>query len=349
MKNKYIPSGLHLERNKFRLSKEKEDRALDIFRIRNIELYEDFIGMSLTLAQNKALLAIQGIQNIRKDNANPTHLKFTRPEYFEAYGVGKNKRKGGLEYNYRESKLALKALASLADNIHQFFYKRVHWVGDKKKEENRRTSYRAFLGSLITIDAGFSNLKNSEAEALRGGKWSRAKTEKRADIEITLSKIITDQLQGYYVLIPSSLFDDVKQTTKTITDEKGKKKKARSNKYIPLFLEWLIVEAELKRRNKDFSTKIEIHQDKLARTLRMDYWIKTHRVGKIEAMLKQCFDVAYQKNYLSNAYINEEKICELTLNPEEYPYWHEEMKRTQELWHQKEYKRKKLIEKRLKY
>lgn len=339
---KYVPSGLHAERSKFRLNEKEEDKALDIFKLKNIELYEDFIGMSLERSENKALLAIQGILNMRgfftnhKVNSTnfPSRLKFSLPEFYDAYGVGKRKTKRGwMEYNVRESKLALKALRNLGIKPHQFFYKRVRWVGNKK-DKDRRTSFRAFMGTLINFTAGFTDLKDSEVDELISGKWSRTKTEERADMDVGLSIIITDQMGEYYVLMPTNLYDDIKK----ISDSRSK--------YIPAFIQWLIVEAELKRRNKDFDIKKKIHRDKLARTLRMDYWIRTHRIGKINETLQLCYEIAYKLGYISNA-LSHEEIHVLTLNPEKYPYWNEEREASQKLWHEKKYKRKKLIEKRL--
>ena len=340
---KYTKSPLQLERNKFRLNKKKEANAFDIFKARDLTLYEDFIGMSLKRNENKALFAMQKILTAHAPSTNhatnatefPSRLKFSLPEYYDAYGVGKRKTKRGkMEYNVRESELAIKALCSLGNKPHQLFYKRVHWIGDKENNENRRTSFKAFIGTLINFTTSFNDLKDNEVKELLGGKWSKTKMDERADIDVGLSVIITDQM-GYYVLIPSNLYNDIKQITSS------------TSKYIPAFIQWCIVQAELKRRNKDFGT-ISIHRDKIARTLRMDYWIKTHRIEKINKTLQLCYEIAHKLGYLNNA-LSHEEIHVLTLNPEKYPYWNEERLTSQKLWHQKGYKREKQIEKRLKY
>lgn len=342
--NKYIPSGMHVERNKFRLNQRTENEALDLFKVRNIEIYEDFIGMNLTRAENKALLAVQEILNNRTPLTNhkinstefPSRLKFSLSEYYDAYGVGKRKTaRGWMDYNARESKLALKNLHSLASKPRQFFYKRVRWTKDKEGKKERLTSFRAFIGTLINFTAGFNDLKDSEVQELKKGRWTRVKTEERADMDIGLSVIITDQMKDYYVLIPTTLYDDIKQITPS-----------RSG-YIPLFIEWLIVQAELKRRNEDTRIIIEIDEIKLARTLRMDYLVRTGRRKEIRKKLNECYEIASRLGYLSNALADEE-VHKLTLNPEKYPYWNDMIKRTQKLWHKKEYKRKKAVEKRLK-
>jgi len=341
-----VKVGINAERQKFRLPKKKEKKALDFFDKKDIENYSGFIGTKLTLGENKALFAIYKMLNAKKPKVNKdaklsdfaTRLPFkSKAEYFDAYGVGKRKTsRGWMEYNVGESKKAMRDLFGLTKS-NCLYYERTYWKKNKQGKEKKLTDVIAFVGSLIRVVIEGKGLDEEEIMKFKKNNLTPEEFDRLFTYELDIASILIDQWKSHFILIPDTLFDDIKK----ISDGK-------QSKYYPLFIEWLILQAEFKRRNKDVKNKISIHWRKLARTLRMDALIKKREKTKIKEMLQQCYEIAHRLGYLSNAVTNEE-VHKLTLNTEQYPYYAEEIKRTQELWHKKEYKRKKLIEKRLKF
>lgn len=102
--NKLTKVGIHAEKQKFRLPLRKERGALSLFKREDVENYSGFIGVKLSLGENKALFAIFKMLGARKPTIKEdvnlsdfaVRLKFNSlAEYYEAYGVGKRKTARG--------------------------------------------------------------------------------------------------------------------------------------------------------------------------------------------------------------------------------------------------------------
>jgi hypothetical protein len=64
-----------------------------------------------------------------------------------------------------------------------------------------------------------------------------------------------------------------------------------------MFLEWLILQAEIQRRAKT-GWKIEINYKKLAEKLQMKSMIKRRKWAQIQEQLHECYEVAAKLGYL---------------------------------------------------
>lgn len=258
-------------------------------------------GLSLSLTENKALFALQKLLdktnykgNIDGRDAAPENtfhysgylprVQFNPAEYLEAYGLKKSTSgRGYQEYNSNERSEAMKALRSLADKKFKIIYERKRW--DEKKK--MVTDVIITESSLIQIVWGLIGLTAEEKKKWDEGRFSETELMDRSTIAVEFSPIMVDQIDGYFILIPSSFYEDIKAQIPA----------AKYSQYIPLFLEWLILQAEIQRRAKT-GWKIEINYKKLAEKLQMKSMIKKRKWTQIREKLNECYEVAVKLGYL---------------------------------------------------
>ena len=265
-------------------------------------------GLSLSLTENKALFALQKLldktnykgnidgrdataENSFRYNGFLPRVQFTPAEFLDAFGLKRNSSaRGYQEFNSNERSEAIKALRALADRKFKILYERKYWDKDKKQ----RTDVIITESSLIQIIWGLIGLDVEEKKKWDEGRFSEAELMDRSTIAVEFSPIMVDQIKGYFILIPSSFYEDIKAQIPA----------GKYSQYIPLFLEWLILQAEIQRRAKT-GWKIEINFKKLAEKLQMKSMIKRRKWAQIRDQLRECYEVAVKLGYLE-AYSTEE-------------------------------------------
>ena len=265
-------------------------------------------GLSLSLTENKALFALQKLLdktnykgNIDGRNATPENsfryngylprVQFTPAEFLEAYGLKRTMTgRGYQEFNNNERNEAMKALRALADRKFKILYERKRW--DKKGKDV--TDVIITESSLIQIIWGLIGLTAEEKKKWDDGCFSENELMDRSTVAVEFAPILVDQIDGYFILIPSSFYEDIKAQVPA----------AKYSQYIPMFLEWLILQAEIQRRAKT-GWKIEINYKKLAEKLQMKSMIKKRNWIMVREQLKECYEVAVKLGYLE-AYSTEE-------------------------------------------
>jgi len=262
-----------------------------------------------------------------------TSLEFeTKVEFLEAYGVRKRKtKKGWIQYDTSESRRAMRGLYGLTKH-NLLYYERTYW-----EEKKMKTDVIAFMGSLVRMVIKGKGLSEEEIMKFRNETITPEEFERLFTYEIDIANILIDQWKNHFMLLPNTLFEDIRQITT-----------GRQSKYPALFIEWLILQAEMRRRKMnvkkaDLGLEIKIHYKNLARTLRMDARIKKRQWGKIRKELCQCFETACKMGYLSNTILDElddDGMCELTFNPEKYPSFNKTRKHWQVIWHKRRNKKK---------
>jgi len=261
-------------------------------------------GLSLSLTENKALFALQKLLdktnykgNIEGRDATPENtfhysgylprVQFNPAEYLEAYGLKRSTSgRGYQEFNSNERSEAMKALRALADRKFKIIYERKRW--DEKKK--MVTDVIITESSLIQIVWGLIGLDAEEKKKWDEGRFSETELMDRSTIAVEFSPIMVDQIDGYFILIPSSFYEDIKAQIPA----------AKYSQYIPLFLEWLILQAEIQRRAKT-GWKIEINYKKLAEKLGMGKLIRQRKNKEIRANLEECYDIAIKLGYIEKA------------------------------------------------
>lgn len=261
-------------------------------------------GLSLSLTENKALFALQKLLdktnykgNIDGRVATPENtfhysgflprVQFTPAEYLDAYGLKRNTSgRGYQEFNSNERSEAMKALRSLADKKFKIIYERKRW--DEKKK--MVTDVIITESSLIQIVWGLIGLDAEEKKKWDEGRFSETELMDRSTIAVEFAPILVDQIEGYFLLIPASFYEDIKAQVPA----------AKYSQYIPLFLEWLILQAEIQRRAKT-GWKIEINYKKLAEKLGMGKLIRQRKNKEIRANLEECYDIAIKLGYIEKA------------------------------------------------
>jgi len=258
-------------------------------------------GLSLSLTENKALFALQKLLdktnykgNIESRDATPENsfqyvgnlprIQFTPAEFLEAFGLRRNSSaRGYQEFNSNERSEAMKALRALADRKYRIIYERKRW--DKKGKELNDVIITE--SSLIQIVWGLIGLTAEEKKKWDEGRFSENEFMDRSTIAVEFSPIMVDQIDGYFLLIPSSFYEDIKAQIPA----------AKYSQYIPLFLEWLILQAEIQRRAKT-GWKIEINFIKLAEKLQMKSMIRKRKWAQIRERLNECYEIALKLGYL---------------------------------------------------
>ncbi len=265
----------------------------------------DTEGIVLSLNENKALFAIQklldktnyegnidGVQTNADENSFRfcgmiPRLQFCPVEYLKAYGLQRKRTSRGYqEYSANERKQALDALRSLADKKFKIVYKRTHWDDDNK---DALTDVIVTDTPLIKIAWGILGMTADEKKKYDNDEFTEEELLRRSTIGIEISPILVDQIDGYYILLPDTLFTDIKQQLN----------KGKYSQYIPLFIEWLILQAEIQRRAKT-GWKIAINYKKLAYKLRMDKLIQRRKWNEIKEQLSECYYVAMQLGYITS-------------------------------------------------
>ena len=269
-------------------------------------------GIVLSLSENKALFAIQKLldntnyegnlagklltcdDNNFKYNGKVPRLEFTPAFYLEAYGLKRKKTaRGYYEFNSHEREQAIKALHSLSDKKFRIVYERTNFE-DKNGKAKKTIDVIITESNLIHIMWGIFGMTEAEKRKYDNNSFTEEELLERATYGVELSPILVDQINGYFILIPNNLFDEIK----------GQLPKGKYSQYIPLFIEWLIVTAEIQRRAKT-GWKVEINFKKLATKLRMDKMIQKRKWKQIREKLQECYEVAAQLGYITEYYTDD--------------------------------------------
>ena len=338
-----IKAGLHTELQKFGDSRQLtfEDLFEELIG-NNINLKEavqrksiEVIGLDITLAQQKALHAIQSLLtqtdykgNIgnteryrsKKDNpfkfsGNVPGLKFNPSEYLDAYGVGKRKTiRGKEEYFANERAEALRALRDLHEQQYLLIYERKYREKNQKGKPEEKVDIIRTTNSLIHIIEGYKGLTASEAEKIKAGHEGTATDNKLKTIAVLPCPMLVDQVDTYFVLKPANCYQEIKLLN------------PHASKYVYRFIDYLmaqVAQRESRSRgtgNKDW--KIKINYQKLAANLRMDSWLKTRNWKAIRGSLQKCYDTAQKLGYLKSCQTIQGKtgieLEELVLNPKKF-------------------------------
>lgn len=276
----------------------------------------NYDGIDLSLAEDKALFAIiklldktnyegnapgielQAYQSQFNYEGKLPRITFTPSEYLESYGLEKRKTsRGYMEYSSNERRAALDALKSLAMKNFRIVYKRETYDGKREPVIDRIETY----SPLIKIYSKYFGLTKQEDEKLDSG--GDASIDEKAIIGVQVYPILVDQIDSYYTLLDPRLH--------TITKEiLGKK----YSKHIPLFIEWLTVQSEFRRRKKNKRNEIVIGLEKLAARLRMYDLLENYDWKKIKQIVEECFAVGRGMRLLDSGVI-EDKMVKISLSP----------------------------------
>jgi len=331
-----IRAGLHAELQKFPTT--LPSKQLSIFEKLGWEAKRsvkeqgvEVIGIDLSPAQRQAFNAIQTLlsRTDYKGNLPPKELNgqngfgfrgplptlhFSPSQYLDAYGVKKYRTaRGKEEYSGEHRREALQALKDLNIKQHLFVYKRRYWVDAPKGKQVERIDRLETVAPLIKIIQGWEDLTPQEDKQLDRGEATSATDKKLHHITIRPAPIVVDQIDSYFVLKPATYLQEIRF------------KYPRASKYLLSFVDFLMAQAELRRRearNQKKRPNLTIRRKyrTLARELRMDSWIKTRNWKQIRTRLKRCYEDAKSLGYLLDYKITpgQEEIVDLTLNPDKF-------------------------------
>jgi hypothetical protein len=327
-----VKASLHTENQKWGIRPEPKQRGLfdallddtqkDI-KEKSIEV----IGIDITQAQNQALEAIQNILTRTNYEGNVPGtdiidagfkfsgrlpaIEFKPAEYLEAYGVEKILTgRGKEEFNTRERTRALQALVELAKKQFLFVYKRWYWKENEKTKKREWVHDRIqTISPLFRITEGWEALNRIEGMTLDGGGSTKAIDAKFRAIAIEPAPIMVQDINRYFVLKPANWAQELKLL------------EHKPSVFTYRLIEWLMSQAEEKRRHKDVLV-INIGLEALAYKLRMGAYVKTRQHKRIKQILVKSYKTAKELGYLSGyATVRGETMDleRLELNPEKYP------------------------------
>lgn len=294
-----VKASMHSENQKFGIK--PIPGQLSFALIQNRELVKEaknlnitITGWDLTRAEDQAVFAIQKLYSkygfINKDNND---LAFTHTAYYEAYGVKKWKnKKGEIVFSGSEKSQAIQALLSLSTSQCIVVYDQLDTEATKSKGKKIFNRIESISSIIPELDLRYEGL--NETEFYNGKRI----INKLKAIYIRPAKILFDQIENYYILLPSNFYTEMKEKLPGV-----------KNKHLPMFIHWLATKIakrreEALRKRKDLNSIIEISFENLSYKLRMDNWIKARHPGKIDNRIIDCLK---QSKILE--YLNWYKIC----------------------------------------
>jgi hypothetical protein len=287
----------------------------------------EVVGLDITPAQNQALFAIQKLltktnyrgnlpgQEIEskafKFSGYLPGLEFSPAQYLEAYGVRKYKTsRGWEEYSGEERGDALRALIDLAKKSYLLVYRRKYWINEKGKREERIDRIET-IAPLFRIIRGWEALTKYEDKTLDRGQSTRTTDEKLKAIAIEPAPILVQDIKSYFVLKPANYIQEINLLYPWPN---------RPSKFTFRLIDWLIAQAEFKRRHKQ-PLIIEENFVEIAYNLRMDVYIKTNQLKRVRQILNKSYRVAKELGYLlshSTIQGQTKELDRLELNPEKF-------------------------------
>lgn len=282
------------------------------------------VGVDNTIAQNKALFAIQklldatgykgnvkgntltGDDNSFKFSGYLPKIRFTPGQYLEAFGVGKYKtNRGKYEYFSNERSEAFKALRDLMEKRYFFYYTK-RYVKDGKELFDVIKTVR----NLIEIREGYEALEKYEKDILISGEANNAIEEKLTHITVEPCPILVEEINSQFYLKPANFYQEIKLLV------------GKTSKYVPLFIEYLITKTHKKEyRTKDTDWILELNYETIAYNLRMDKLIESRQAKRVKNELEKCYKIAKQLGYLIDYKTimgSTMELEQLILNPQKF-------------------------------
>lgn len=328
-----VKTSLHTEMQKFG---EKPKPALPLFDSLDAEMKKDVtaynisvIGIDNTASQNQALFAIQKLLTETNYRGNMSGQQMDRRngflyqgylpclrvptgQYLDAYGVKKYQtERGKEEYSGQARREALQALKDLNDKRYLFFYERRYWVTDKKGKKEERSDIIKTIKPLISITEGYEALTKLERDIVLKDKANQNTDEKLKFISIEPCPILVDQIDSYFVLKPANYREEIALTSS----------KFKESKYTYLFIDYLMAQAELKRRTHDEMIH-RISLEELAYKLRLECYLKTRNYKRIRQIVtngcKTAKELGYLLDYTTTAGTSKKELQVFILNPPKF-------------------------------
>lgn len=286
----------------------------------------DVFGIDITQAQELALHAIQAlltktnyagnipgtemIDAAFKFSGRLPAIEFTPAEYLEAYGLTKYQTgRGKDEYSSAERKLALEALVDLAKKSFLFVYKRHYWKENEKTKQREQVIDRIeTIAPLIKIMRGWEALTRAEDKGLDAGAATEKTDEKLTSIAIEPAPIIVQDINRYFVLKRANYAQEIKFLA------------PHASKYTYRLINWLMAQAELKRRAKE-PLVVTIGLEALVYNLHMEGFIRERKFKRIKEILAKSYKIAQDLGYLLNYSTIQGQTMDLErleLNPAKY-------------------------------
>lgn len=328
-----VKASLHTEMQKFGQKPDTRSPIFDSLDKETKKELEEYkihvIGIDNTEAQNRALFAIQkllsetdykgNLEGKELDRRNRflyqgylPALRFTTSQYLEAYGVGKSKTaRGWMEFNMEERRVALQALKDLNDKKYLFYYERKYWITIKKGKKEERFDLIRTVRPLISITEGYEALTKLEKDTVLQDKADQNTNEKLRYIAIEPCPILVDQINTYFILKPANYRQEIALTTSQF----------KVSKYTYLFIDYLMAQAEMKRRTKQ-ELVVRISPEELAYKLRLECYLKTRNYKKICQIIDNACETARKLNYLLDyktiPRITKKELDEFILSPQKF-------------------------------
>lgn len=326
----HIRSALHLEKMKFPdVPAPYQPHFLDLLSSsRKAEVEEhsiEAIGIDLSLSEKKAVFSIQRLleETNYKGNLpamsfpnNPFNfsgdvvsLRFTLPQYLEAYGVSKYRTaREKEEYSGAEREQAIQALYNLSVKRFLFVYKRKYWENGKEKVDRVEA-----VDSMIKILRDWRGLTTEEDSQLDRGQETPS-TNAKLTIEIRPSIIFVDQITSYFVLKPANYLEEIKIILGS-----------RASNHVYTLVDFLQAEVALRynrSRGKGVTNwLIKYNYKTWATKLRMDKYLKKRQHKRVREMLNKTYEALKELGYLLKYETTHGKTKELdvlTMNPQKY-------------------------------
>jgi len=304
----YFKASIHAEQQKFSIDNKSRQLLLG----EDADIVESIsYGLDLTESQDRALHAIQkllAVSNYKGDGQIPLdsaefkiygsylpYLSMSYSDYYQAYGLQPS---GDGRYHGAQVKQAREALDSLTE-MRWMRYKKLSGKYDKAgKPLYDLITVKKPLIQLQFIDS-YHDITEEDIQKIASGKELSSDKENSRITRILLlpSPILIDEIDGYHLLKPARLHDEIKALYP------GR----RISRYNSLFIEFLLT--------SDIPV-MKIGRDTLARNLNMDALIEDRQKTKIDKRIQEALQTAKELDFLLDYDEEPTGLLILKLNPE---------------------------------
>jgi hypothetical protein len=164
---------------------------------------------------------------------------------------------------------------------------------------------------LISITEGYEALTKLERDTIVKDKANQSTDEKLKYIAIEPCPMLVDQINTYFILKPANYRREIALTASQF----------KVSKYTYLFIDYLMAQAEMKRRTKQ-ELVVRISPEELVYKLRLECYLKTRNYKKMFQIIDNACETAKKLNYLLNyktiPRVTRKEMDEFILNPQKF-------------------------------
>lgn len=233
-----------------------------------------FQELDLSLMQERVLFGLWTLQEKKKK------ICFTMRSTELYAAMGLRKHHTNRAFSKRETEEVDKALRELNNVLVTVAYRRYKEQYDESVGKMVTRQVAVFYPATKLLDISFVDADNAY-DGLSKEEKAKGILKNCRYIRVELKDHLVADIEEYYRLIPSTLYEDIK--------DYNQKRERRTIVQEPRFIEWLFAQ------RKD---EVTIKRLTLAKALKMYRAIEERKWAEIDQIIARCYEVAWNLQYL---------------------------------------------------